>query len=210
MRSAHLFRPSFGSLYFGDSLCFSSLRRRAKRVLSADGALAGEIVNKGSTHLRGTYSRRKASPSAGIDSLLGAIAQRLGDRVSPRARPCLRAWSIQMDCSVCRSACGLTRRDKNPASAEGSRALSRETRVVSNGRRLRAVLVGIRTTACSPDMLKYAIVRVKRRTRDLIVQTHRRRLKNVTAFAKITMYVLHAYRYHALPHTLRVSFLTGR
>jgi hypothetical protein len=178
--------------------------------LSADGALAGEIVNKGSTHLRGTYSRRKASPSAGIDSLLGAIAQRLGDRVSPRARPCLRAWSIQMECSVCRSACGLTRRDTNPASAEGSRALSRETRVVSNGRRLRAVLVGIRTTACSPDMLKHAIVRVKRRTRDLIVQTHRRRLKNVTAFAKITMYVLHAYRYHALPHTLRVSFLTGR
>ena len=146
-----------------------------------------------------------------IDSLLGAIAQRLGDRVSPRARPCLRAWSIQMECSVCRSACGLTRRDTNPASAEGSRALSRETRVVSNGRRLRAVLVGIRTTACSPDMLKHAIVRVKRRTRDLIVQTHRRRLKNVTAFAKITMYVLHnAYRYHALPHTLRASFLTGR
>jgi hypothetical protein len=163
MRSAHLFRPSFGSLYFGDSLCFSSLRRRAKRVLSADGALAGEIVNKGSTHLRGTYSRRKASPSAGIDSLLGAIAQRLGDRVSPRARPCLRAWSIQMECSVCRSACGLTRREKHPASAEGWRASLRETRVVSNDRRVQATRVGIRATACIPATLKDAIVKSPRR-----------------------------------------------
>ena len=170
MRSAHLFRPSFGSLYFGDSLCFSSLRRRAKRVLSADGALAGEIVNKGSTHLRGTYSRRKASPSAGIDSLLGAIAQRLGDRVSPRARPCLRAWSIQMDCFVCRSACGLTRgeREQNPASAAGSRASWSVARIGSNGRRLQAVIVCIRVTACSPAMLKHAIVLRQRRTRDVI------------------------------------------
>jgi hypothetical protein len=67
---------------------------------------------------------------------------------------------------VCRSACGLTRREKNPASAKGSRALSRETRVVSNGRRLRAVLAGIRATACSPTMLKHAIVRVKMRTQE--------------------------------------------
>jgi hypothetical protein len=90
--------------------------------------------------------------------LLGTIAQRLGVRVSRRARPCLRAWSIQMDCSVCRSACGLTRREKNPASAEGWRASSSVPRVVSNGRRLQAVCMGIRATACSPAMLKHAIV----------------------------------------------------
>ena len=101
---------------------------------------------------------RAASPSAGIDSLLDAIAHRLGFRVSRRTRPCLRAWSIQMDCSVCRSACGLTRREKNPASAEGWRAWSRETREVSNGRRLQATLVGIRATACIPAKPKHAMV----------------------------------------------------
>ena len=90
--------------------------------------------------------------------MIGVVAQRLGVRVSPRARPCLRVRSNQMDCSVCRSACGLTRREKNPASAEGWRALSRETRVISTGRRVRAVLVCIRVTACSPAMLKHAIV----------------------------------------------------
>ena len=152
--------------------CVFKFARRAKRVLSAaDAALAGEFVNEGSTHLRGTYACRKASPSEGIDSLLGVIAQRLGVRVSPRARPCLRVWSIQMDCSVCRSACGLTRRETNPASAAGwrERALSRETRVVWNGRRgVQTTRVGIRATACSPDMLKHAIVLRPRRTRDVI------------------------------------------
>jgi hypothetical protein len=138
--------------------------RRAKRVLSAaDAALAGEFVNEGSTHLRGTYACRKASPSEGIDSLLGVIAQRLGVRVSPRARPCLRVWSIQMECSVCRSACGLTRREKHPASAEGWRASLRETRVVSNDRRVQATRVGIRATACIPATLKDAIVKSPRR-----------------------------------------------
>jgi len=63
-----------------------------------------------------------------------------------------------MDCSVCRSARGLTRREKNPASAEGWRASSSVPRVVSNGRRLQAVCMGIRATACSPVMLKHAIV----------------------------------------------------
>jgi hypothetical protein len=62
---------------------------------------------------------RAASTSEGIYSLLGAIAQRLGVRVSRRARPCLRAWSIQMDCSVCRSACGLRRREKNESGERG-------------------------------------------------------------------------------------------
>jgi hypothetical protein len=112
---------------------------------------------------------RAASPSEGIYSLLGTISQRLDVRMSPRARPCLRVWSIQMDCSVCRSACGLTRRETNPASAAGSRrALSRETRVVWNGRRLRAVLRGIRATAFMLATLTHAIVRRPMRTRDVI------------------------------------------
>ena len=151
--------------------CVFKFARRAKRVLSAaDAALAGEFVNEGSTHLRGTYACRKASPSEGIDSLLGVIAQRLGVRVSPRARPCLRAWSIQMDCFVCRSACGLTRgeREQNPASAAGSRASWSVARIGSNGRWLQAVIVCIRVTACSPAMLKHAIVLRQRRTRDVI------------------------------------------
>ena len=89
--------------------------------------------------------------------------------MSPRARPCLRVWSIQMDCSVCRSACGLTRRETNPASAAGSRrASSRETRVVWNGRRLRAVRRGIRATAFMLATLTHAIVRRPMRTRDVI------------------------------------------
>jgi hypothetical protein len=115
--------------------------------------------DKGSTYPRGTYALRAASPSEGIYSLLGFIAQRLGVRVSPRARPCLRVWSIQLDCSVCRSACGLTRREKNPASAEGWRALSRETRLGSNGRRVQATRVGTRATACIPATLTHAMVR---------------------------------------------------
>ena len=116
------------------------------------------------------YALRAASPSEGVDSLLGGIAQRLGVRVSPRARPCLRAWSIQMDCFVCRSACGLTRgeREQNPASAAGSRASWSVARIGSNGRRLQAVIVCIRVTACSPAMLKHAIVLRQRRTRDVI------------------------------------------
>jgi len=40
--------------------------------------------------------------------------------------------------------------------------------VVSNGRRLRAVRVGIRATACIPAMLKHAIVQ-RPMTRVLIV-----------------------------------------
>jgi hypothetical protein len=52
----------------------------------------------------------------------------------------------------------LTRREKNPASAEGWRAWSRETREVSNGRRLQAALVGIRATACIPAKPKHAMV----------------------------------------------------
>ena len=40
--------------------------------------------------------------------------------------------------------------------------------MVSNGRWVRAELVDIRVTACSPAMLKHAIVRV-RCTRDLMV-----------------------------------------
>jgi hypothetical protein len=137
------------------------VRQRAKRVLSAHAALAGEIVTSeydGSTHLRGTYACRIASPSEGVDSLLGGIAQRMCVRVLPRARPCLRVWSIQMDCSVCRSACGLTRRETNPASAEGWRASWSVARVVSNGRRVQAVFVCIRATACIPATLTHAIV----------------------------------------------------
>jgi hypothetical protein len=56
----------------------------------------------------------------------------------------------------------------NPASAEGSRASSSETRVVSNGRRVQAVRVDIRATACIPAMLKHAIVLRPRRTRDMM------------------------------------------
>jgi len=41
--------------------------------------------------------------------------------------------------------------------------------VVSNGRRLRAVLVDIRATACRPATLKHAIVLRTMRTRGLIV-----------------------------------------
>ena len=97
-----------------------------------------------------------ASASTGIDSLLGIIAQRLGFRVSPRARPCLRAWSIQMDCSVCRSACGLTRRETSPASAEGWRASwSVVARVGSNGRRVQVTRAGTRATACKPATLTH-------------------------------------------------------
>jgi hypothetical protein len=162
MRSAHLFHPSFGFVDLRrltvpecaskSEKSFVSTRRfgRRKKKTSED---------KGSTYPRGTYALRAASPSEGIYSLLGFIAQRLGVRVSPRARPCLRVWSIQLDCSVCRSACGLTRREKNPASAEGWRALSRETRLGSNGRRVQATRVGTRATACIPATLTHAMVR---------------------------------------------------
>jgi len=70
-----------------------------------------------------------------------------------------------MDCS---RTCGLTRRETNPASAEGSGASWSVARVVSNGRRLRAVRVGIRATECIPAMLKHAIVQRPRRTRELM------------------------------------------
>jgi hypothetical protein len=56
----------------------------------------------------------------------------------------------------------------NPASAEGSRASSSETRVVSNGRRVQATREGTRATACIPAMLTHAIVRVRWCTRDLM------------------------------------------
>ena len=59
---------------------------------------------------------------------------------------------------MCRSACGLTRREKIPASAEGWRAWSAETRVVSNGRRMRALLTGICGTACITAKPKHAMV----------------------------------------------------
>jgi len=73
-----------------------------------------------------------------------------------------------MDCSVCRSACGLTRREKNPASAEGWRVSWSVARVVWNGRRVRGVRMGTRATACIPAMLKHAIVQ-RPMTRVLIV-----------------------------------------
>ena len=71
---------------------------------------------------------------------------------------------------MCRRAFGLTLREKNPATADGWRASSSVARVVLNGRRLRVVHVGIRATACSPAMLKHAIVLRPRRTRDLMVK----------------------------------------
>jgi len=70
---------------------------------------------------------------------------------------------------VCRSACGLTRRETNPARAEGSLVSWSVARVVSNGHRVQAVRVGIRATACIPDTLKHAIVLRTMRTQDLFV-----------------------------------------
>ena len=162
MRSAHLFRPSFGSLYFGDSLCFSSLRRRAKRVLSADGALAGEIVNK-----RGRGKHAHAGNICFAKSF-AFRRYRLVARChrSPPGLPRVAKSTPVPSClvhpdgllGICRSACGLTRREKHPASAAGWRAWSRETCVVSNGRRLRTVFMAIRATACIPATLTHAIV----------------------------------------------------
>ncbi len=171
---AHLFHPSFGIVDLRRLTVFLSLRRRASAAQLSRRKMAGEIVNK-----RG---QGKHAPAGNICFAKSFAFRRYrvvarchrptpGRRESPRARPCLRVWSIQMDCSVCRSACGLTRRETNPASAAGwrERALSRETRVVWNGRReVQTTRVGIRATACSPDMLKHAIVLRPRRTRDVI------------------------------------------
>ena len=176
MRSAHLFNPSFGIEGLRRlTVCFKFASKSEKSFVSyAALAVGRRNVNK---RVRG-----KHAPAGNICFAKSFAFRRYrvvarchrptpGRRESPRARPCLRVWSIQMDCSVCRSACGLTRRETNPASAAGwrERALSRETRVVWNGRRgVQTTRVGIRATACSPDMLKHAIVLRPRRTRDVI------------------------------------------
>ena len=172
MRSAHHVYPSFGIADLRRlTVLFKFASAGAKRVLSVTpAALAVGRRNRkqASTREARTCGWRAVSTSEGVDSLLGAIAKRMGVRVSPRARPCLRAWSIQMDCSVCRSACGLTRRETNPASAAGWRAASSVAFIGSNGRRVHATRVGIRATACVPATLTQIIVRRTRRTRVVV------------------------------------------
>ena len=109
---AYLFYPSFGIVDLRRLTVFFKFASTSVSCSALSPQNGRRNRKQASTHLLGTYAWRAASPSAGIYSLLGAIAQRIGVHVSPRARPCLRVWSIQMDCSVCRSACGLTRREK--------------------------------------------------------------------------------------------------
>jgi hypothetical protein len=164
---AYLFYPSFGIVDLRRLTVFFKFASTSVSCSALSPQNGRRNRKQASTHLLGTYAWRAASPSAGIYSLLGAIAQRIGVHVSPRARPCLRVWSIQMDCSVCRSACGLTRRETNPASAEGWRASWSVARFVWNGRRLQAVLVDIRATACIPVSLTHVIVCSVRGAREM-------------------------------------------
>ena len=171
MKCAHHVYPSSGIADLRRlTVLFKFASAGAKRVLSVTpAALAVGRRNRkqASTREARTCGWRAVSTSEGVDSLLGGIAQRMCVRVSPRARPCLRVWSIQMDCSVCRSACGLTRRETNPASAEGWRASWSVARFVWNGRRLQAVLVDIRARACIPVTLTHVIVCSVRGAREM-------------------------------------------
>ena len=167
MRSAHLFYPLSGSIdlrkltvpecasksekSFVITRCFGSSNRKQARTREA--RTCGEYMHGERLRLPKVYTRCSVPSS------------------NAWASACRQEHALAFVFGPSRwTACGLTRREKNPASAEGWRASSSVARVVSNGRRLRAVLVDIRATACSPAMLKHAIVLRPRRTRDLMVK----------------------------------------
>ena len=162
MQSAHLFYPSFGIVFVFDL-------RRLTVIFKFASKSEKSFV---STRSFGRRNRKqgKHAPAGNIcfAKSFAFRRYRLVARChrSPPGLPRVAKSTPVPSClvhpdgllGICRSACGLTRREKHPASAAGWRAWSRETCVVSNGRRLRTVFMAIRATACIPATLTHAIV----------------------------------------------------